>query len=735
MPAEVLVGARVLVKICSQAAPPPPEPQAAPAADKRPLASVCTHLVPVPMSVARETFPLTPSTKSAELPVVNAAVLVPTLKYPATEVVASSAVLVSTRNALLLLCTTLKSSLTRSVELNVELASTKMPAEVLVGVRAADTGALCCQGERLTPEAVSTLSAPEVMTSPAPVISVIAASPPTCRESTTVVVALSVFTRRVVIVDEAAFTRMPAAVFVGASTLVETNCQAPFTPAAPQAEPVADKSPAEEACTQDVMEEARLSRVTAPEVNRVPLNLEAPSTAKEEDGALVPTPTLPEVPSTNKLRILLPVVNAAVLVPTLKYPATEVVASSAVLVSTRNALLLLCTTLKSSLTRSVELNVELASTKMPAEVLVGVRAADTVALCCQGERLIPEAVSTLSAPEVMTSPAPVISVIAASPPTCRESTTVVVALRVLTLSVVMVEEAALTKIPVAVLVGWSTFVATACQAPAEPAAAQPKPVTERSPAEEACTQDVAEEARLSSVTAPEANRLPINREAPTTPSVVEGAEVLMPTCPSAPSAQNTGVARESVDEATRKNSTNVVVASSAVVEVSTSRALVFLCTTLKSLLTLSVELNVELASTKMPAEVLVGVRAADTVALCCQGERLIPEAVSTLSAPEVMTSPAPVISVIAASPPTCRESTTVVVALRVLTLSVVMVEEAALTKIPVAVLVGWSTFVATACQAPAEPAAAQPKPVTERSPAEEACAQDVAEEERISSVK
>src|SRR3989344_5094970 len=278
MPAEVLVGARVLVKICSQAAPPPPDPQAAPAADKRPLASVCTHLVPVPMSVARETFPLTPSTKSAELPVVNAAVLVPTLKYPATEVVASSAVLVSTRNALLLLCTTLKSSLTRSVELNVELASTKMPAEVLVGVRAADTVALCCQGERLIPEAAST---------------------PTCRESTTVVVALSVFTRRVVIVDEAAFTRMPAAVLVGASTLVETNCQAPFTPAAPQAEPVADKSPAEEACTQDVMEEARLSRVTAPEVNRAPLNLEAPSTAKEEEGALVPPPTLPEVPSTN----------------------------------------------------------------------------------------------------------------------------------------------------------------------------------------------------------------------------------------------------------------------------------------------------------------------------------------------------------------------------------------------------------------------------------------------------
>src|SRR3989344_2417649 len=309
MPAEVLVGARVLVKICSQAAPPPPDPQAAPAADKRPLASVCTHLVPVPMSVARETFPLTPSTKSAELPVVNAAVLVPTLKYPATEVVASSAVLVSTRNALLLLCTTLKSSLTRSVELNVELASTKMPAEVLVGVRAADTVALCCQGERLIPEAVSTLSAPEVMTSPAPVISVIAASPPTCRESTTVVVALRVLTLSVVMVEEAALTKIPVAVLVGWSTFVATACQAPAEPAAAQPKPVTERSPAEEACTQDVAEEARLSSVTAPEANRLPLSWVLPATPRVDEGEAVPIPTSPSTPSTNRERIPFPLVK------------------------------------------------------------------------------------------------------------------------------------------------------------------------------------------------------------------------------------------------------------------------------------------------------------------------------------------------------------------------------------------------------------------------------------------
>src|SRR3989344_6833074 len=356
MPAEVLVGARVLVKICSQAAPPPPEPQAAPAADKRPLASVCTHLVPVPMSVARETFPLTPSTKSAELPVVNAAVLVPTLKYPATEVVASSAVLVSTRNALLLLCTTLKSSLTRSVELNVELASTKMPAEVLVGVRAADTVALCCQGKSLIPEAVSTLSAPEVMTSPAPVISVIAASPPTCRESTTVVVALSVFTRRVVIVDEAAFTRMPAAVLVGASTLVETNCQAPFCPATAQAEPVPETSPLVSTfrhCVEPVME----LRIRPPVIVTAPLNREFPTTPRVVDGTTVPIPT--------KLSLALTV---SVPASTFSPPFTIVeVAVSPELPTVRVE-----EAVNAPLTLSVELNVEDASTKMPAEVLVGV---------------------------------------------------------------------------------------------------------------------------------------------------------------------------------------------------------------------------------------------------------------------------------------------------------------------------------------------------------------------------
>ena len=84
-------------------------------------------------------------------------------------------------------------------------------------------------GERLMPEAVSTVRAPEAMISPLPVISVIALSPETFRESVTVVEALRAFeTLKVAMLEEALFTRIPAAVLVGARTLVATICQAPF---------------------------------------------------------------------------------------------------------------------------------------------------------------------------------------------------------------------------------------------------------------------------------------------------------------------------------------------------------------------------------------------------------------------------------------------------------------------------------------------------------------------------
>ena len=142
-------------------------------------------------------------------------------------------------------------------------------------------------------------------------------------------------------VDDAR-TKIPALVLVGVRVLASkpvVMCQAPGEPAPVQADPVTDSKPAEEACTQEVAEEERLSKVTAPEANRVPINRVLPTTPRVVEGTLVPIPTFPETPCTNKLKILLPLVRESVEVPTLKYPATEVVASSAVAdVSTRSAL-------------------------------------------------------------------------------------------------------------------------------------------------------------------------------------------------------------------------------------------------------------------------------------------------------------------------------------------------------------------------------------------------------------
>jgi CBS domain-containing protein len=163
-------------------------------------------------------------------------------------------------------------------------------------------------------------------------------------------------------------------------------------------------------------------------------------------------------------------------------------------------------------------------------------------------------------------------------PRVRVSTREVVALSPpLTVNPEANVEEAETRMPAAVLVGvrvlWPSMAI--CQAPgAPPPPAQAAPVPDNSPALLTCTHWVAADTRLSKVTAPEANRVPMSLELPTTPSVVEGEAVLMPTWPSAPSAKNTGVARDSVDEATLKYPATVVVASSAVLDVSTSRAFV-----------------------------------------------------------------------------------------------------------------------------------------------------------------
>ena len=111
-------------------------------------------------------------------------------------------------------------------------------------------------------------------------------------------------------------------------------------------------------------------------------------------------------------------------------------------------------------------------------------------------------------------------------------------------------EDASTKIPAEVLVGVrSVPQAATCQAPFCPRVLLSVP-QDKSPVE--LESILSQEGRLSKVTAPEANRVPMSLEEPTTLKVEEGTAVLIPTWPSAPSAKNTGVARESVDEATLK---------------------------------------------------------------------------------------------------------------------------------------------------------------------------------------
>ena len=90
-------------------------------------------------------------------------------------------------------------------------------------------------------------------------------------------------------------------------------------------------------------------------------------------------------------------------------------------------------------------------------------------------------------------------------------------------------ELALTKIPAVVEVGVKALVNRVSQAPDDPATVHAAPVTESRPALEACTQDAAAEERLSKVIAPVAVSVPFNLEAPTTPKVVVGKDVPIPT--------------------------------------------------------------------------------------------------------------------------------------------------------------------------------------------------------------
>lgn len=82
--------------------------------------------------------------------------------------------------------------------------------------------------ETVRPE---TLRLPPEIVRPVPSGSVIAELPPMIKLVILVVVARIVSETRLVIVEEAALTRIPAAVLVGARTLVAMACQAPLTPA------------------------------------------------------------------------------------------------------------------------------------------------------------------------------------------------------------------------------------------------------------------------------------------------------------------------------------------------------------------------------------------------------------------------------------------------------------------------------------------------------------------------
>jgi hypothetical protein len=154
---------------------------------------------------------------------------------------------------------------------------------------------------------------------------------------------------------EEALTRIPAAVFVGDRVLREMACQAPFCPRVLASVPQ-DRRPVE--LESIVSQDTRLSRVTAPEANRVPMSRELPSTPRVVEGAAVPIPTRFSLALTTR------VVRSAMNPPLISVLVEVCPDVPTVRVEEADT---------APLIRRVELKVELARTKMPAAVLVGVR--------------------------------------------------------------------------------------------------------------------------------------------------------------------------------------------------------------------------------------------------------------------------------------------------------------------------------------------------------------------------
>ena len=223
-----------------------------------------------------------------------------------------------------------------------------MPAEVEVGVSALVNRD--CQGERLRPELVFTDRAPEVMVRPVPVMSVMAASAETFRESVTVVEALSEpEMRRLASMVEDAWTKMPAVVEVGVRALVNAVSQAPLLPAEAQAVAVPETSPLVSTFRHWV-EPVMWFKVKPPVIVVAPLSLVVPKTPSVVEGASVPTPTRLVSAWTTRVppsTVRLPVVVA--WLPMSRSPAVRLKPAGLVVPMTRDA-----EVVAAPLTRSVE---------------------------------------------------------------------------------------------------------------------------------------------------------------------------------------------------------------------------------------------------------------------------------------------------------------------------------------------------------------------------------------------
>src|SRR3989344_5389835 len=145
---------------------------------------------------------------------------------------------------------------------------------------------------------------------------------------------------------------MEAAVLVGVMTLVKSDCQAPFWPGepVPQAAPAPLTNPLVSAVRHWVLP-VIVFRVSAPATVTAPLNREVPNTPSVVLGAAVPIPTRLSLTFTTRVLLLEPMVVEAML----NRPDTRRLLSM----------------------------VEEPVTKMPAEVLVGLRVLAMPGFSCQ----------------------------------------------------------------------------------------------------------------------------------------------------------------------------------------------------------------------------------------------------------------------------------------------------------------------------------------------------------------